>query len=242
MGLSYALTTSTLFQIIIKLLIGGLRPHFLAACQPDLSKGIVDGSFGIQMYNRKTCTGDEWEVNNALQSFPSGHAAAAFAGLLFLALYLNAKLKIFADYHSRVWKLLLFALPLELALLMALSKIIDYWHFWYDVLFGSLIGCLFALLGYRMVYSSVWDWRYGVLIEKQHEICELPEYSHLAEQTISRPEIGCTPSLLIQIYHPRGTIQQSTPMAGIAIGLISSLRKENLPLHRILRKSLKKKR
>jgi diacylglycerol diphosphate phosphatase/phosphatidate phosphatase len=33
-GLLQALITSSVFQVIIKCLIGGLRPHFLAACKP----------------------------------------------------------------------------------------------------------------------------------------------------------------------------------------------------------------
>jgi diacylglycerol diphosphate phosphatase / phosphatidate phosphatase len=33
-GVLQALITSSVFQVIIKCLIGGLRPHFLAACNP----------------------------------------------------------------------------------------------------------------------------------------------------------------------------------------------------------------
>jgi diacylglycerol diphosphate phosphatase / phosphatidate phosphatase len=33
-GVLQALITSSVFQVIIKCVIGGLRPHFLAACQP----------------------------------------------------------------------------------------------------------------------------------------------------------------------------------------------------------------
>lgn len=35
-GLGYALATATLFQALIKLTIGGLRPHFLALCNPHI--------------------------------------------------------------------------------------------------------------------------------------------------------------------------------------------------------------
>lgn len=54
------------------------------------------------MYDRKICTGDEKEINDSLESFPSGHTTAAFAGFIFLYLYLNAKLKVFANYHPAV--------------------------------------------------------------------------------------------------------------------------------------------
>lgn len=33
-GVMQALITSSVFQVVIKCLIGGLRPHFLAACKP----------------------------------------------------------------------------------------------------------------------------------------------------------------------------------------------------------------
>jgi hypothetical protein len=33
-GVLQAITTSAVFQVFIKWLIGGLRPHFLAACKP----------------------------------------------------------------------------------------------------------------------------------------------------------------------------------------------------------------
>lgn len=97
-GLLYALITAAVFQVFVKWLIGGLRPHFLAVCDPDLSKEAGNGGFlhcvaahvavlkqslgfrGI-MHTRKVCRNtDQHAVNDALESFPSGHTTAAFAG------------------------------------------------------------------------------------------------------------------------------------------------------------------
>jgi len=36
-GLLYSLISAAVFQVFIKWLIGGLRPHFLTVCQPDVS-------------------------------------------------------------------------------------------------------------------------------------------------------------------------------------------------------------
>lgn len=36
LGVAEALVTSAVFQVSIKWLIGGLRPHFLAACNPEI--------------------------------------------------------------------------------------------------------------------------------------------------------------------------------------------------------------
>lgn len=47
------------------------------------------------MYNVSICTtGITWKVRNAMESFPSGHAAIAFAGFGYLAVYLFAHLRI----------------------------------------------------------------------------------------------------------------------------------------------------
>jgi diacylglycerol diphosphate phosphatase/phosphatidate phosphatase len=42
---------------------------------------------------------------------------------------------------------------------MALSKLSDAWHHPIDIVFGSLVGMLFAHMAYKMVYRSVYDWR-----------------------------------------------------------------------------------
>lgn len=118
-------------------------------------------------------------------SFPSGHACAAFAGFGFLALYLNAKFGVLGHkprvpvkedsepgdrvqvsveevkgvHHARVshWKLVLFVAPILVAVVIAASKVRDMWHHPIDVVFGGLVGTLFALMAYRMVFESVWD-------------------------------------------------------------------------------------
>jgi hypothetical protein len=60
---------------------------------------MVGTGFQEIMFNRTVCTGDNAAVNDGLEGFPSGHTAAVFAGFVFLSLYLNAKLKIFANYR-----------------------------------------------------------------------------------------------------------------------------------------------
>ena len=68
-------------------------------CGVDDRKGVVGTGFHEIMFNRRVCTGDKGAVDDGLEAFPSGHSTAAFAGFLFLSLYLNAKLKIFANYR-----------------------------------------------------------------------------------------------------------------------------------------------
>jgi len=70
------------------------------------------------------------------------HSAAypdSFAGLGFLSLYLCGKLHIF-DHKGHVWKSLLVMIPIMGAILVAISRIMDYRHHPWDVIFGSLLG------------------------------------------------------------------------------------------------------
>jgi len=161
-GTAASLALSTLFQVSIKILIGGVRPNFLDICKPDL-EGIVGQGYGGVYYDRAVCTGDKKEVDDAFQSFPSGHSNAAFAGLLFLSLYLNAKLKVWGEIRGRgmVWKIFLVAVPIWGACVLSLSRLLDYTHNWYDIFAGAIIGTFFALACYRCYYRSVFDSRYN---------------------------------------------------------------------------------
>lgn len=106
LGLLYSLITAAVFEVMLKCLIGGVRPHFLPVCDPDVPPfGYQSGTGWTRiMYDRSVCRGDKDEIDDSLESFPSGHSTAAFAGFIYLFLYLNAKLKVFANYHPSYWK------------------------------------------------------------------------------------------------------------------------------------------
>lgn len=177
LGLLYSLINAAVFQVFIKWLIGGLRPHFLAVCDPDVTlppsggtgaandgvefaKNAASG-FGYLMFTRAVCRGNKDDIDDSLESFPSGHSTAAFAGFVFLFLWLNAKLKLWSNYHPAMWKMICVYSPLLGAVLIAGSLTIDEFHHWYDVLGGAFIGTIFAFGAYRMVYAAIWDWRYN---------------------------------------------------------------------------------
>ncbi len=77
-------------------------------------------------------------------SFPSGHAATAFG--LFLCLAVIAR--------SKTVKLFCFLL----AALAAFSRVYLSQHFLVDIYFGSMIGVVFTLLFYRILFSSGKKW------------------------------------------------------------------------------------
>lgn len=149
-GLLYSAVMSTLFQIVLKTLVGGLRPHFLSVCKPDLSLESPVG-FGT-MYSRKVCTGDSKEINFAMTSFPSGHTTTAFAGLVYLSLYLKAKLRVWTNHRTPTWKPFVVALPILGATLIGCAVMVDYNHNWYDVVAGAIIGTVTAISAWRALW------------------------------------------------------------------------------------------
>ncbi|KAJ3288851.1 hypothetical protein HK104_007912 [Borealophlyctis nickersoniae] len=171
LGTLYALVASSFFQVVNKWLIGGFRPHFLDVCQPDMSKVAAMGQGFKGLYvDRSVCTNpDTHRINDAMESFPSGHSNAAWASLLFLFFYLNAKVKLFSNRSPSFWKLILVILPLLFATLISLSRLLDHTHHWYDILSGAIIGALMAVFAYRMMYASIWDPRHNHVPLRKHE-------------------------------------------------------------------------
>jgi diacylglycerol diphosphate phosphatase/phosphatidate phosphatase len=129
------LITAAVFQVFLKWLIGGLRPHFLTVCQPIIDNKGAELGNGLKQiyYDRSVCSGDPDSIDESLESFPSGHATAAFAGFIFLFLYLNAKLKVFSNHHAAMWKLIATYAPVLGATLIAATLTIDEYNNWYDV-------------------------------------------------------------------------------------------------------------
>ncbi len=183
-GLGYALATSTLFQVLIKVFIGGLRPYFLNTCDLGNLPTNMNSDTETRWLNVKHhCGHGGRQLKDAQMSFPSGHASAAFAGFVFLALWFNGKFKIFcqsrrsglslrrrstaattaaapaAGRRIQHWKLILFAAPWLIATIMAACKLNDNSHHPEDVIFGALVGTAFAHMAYRMVYRSIYNWR-----------------------------------------------------------------------------------
>lgn len=125
---------------IAKYSIGRLRPHFLAVCQPAWES--IDCQAGAYVENF-TCAGDSDLVEEARLSFFSGHSSFSMYCMLFLTLYLQARLRV---GWARLLRPTLQFFLLATALYVGLSRISDYKHHWSDVLSGLLHGGLVALL------------------------------------------------------------------------------------------------
>ncbi|TFK15765.1 microtubule-associated serine/threonine-protein kinase 4 [Platysternon megacephalum] len=130
---------------IAKYSIGRLRPHFLAICQPDWTR--VNCSLGY--IENFPCQGDKVQVNEGRLSFYSGHSSFSMYCMLFLALYLQARMK--GDWARLVRPTAQFGL-IAASIYVGLSRVSDYKHHWSDVLTGLLQGAVVAVL--IVVYVS----------------------------------------------------------------------------------------
>nr|KAF6366391.1 hypothetical protein mPipKuh1_009811 [Pipistrellus kuhlii] len=130
---------------IAKYSIGRLRPHFLDVCDIDWSK--INCSDGYIEYY--VCRGNPLRVKEGRLSFYSGHSSFSMYCALFLALYLQARMR--ADWARLLRPTLQFGL-VATSIYVGLSRVSDYKHHWSDVLMGLMQGALVAVL--VVVYVS----------------------------------------------------------------------------------------
>ncbi|XP_068616777.1 phospholipid phosphatase 1-like [Brachionichthys hirsutus] len=125
---------------IAKYSVGRLRPHFLAVCKPAWDR--ISCKTGGYVENF-TCTGDKFLVEEARLSFFSGHAAFSMYCMLFLVLYIQARLSF--DWARLLRPTIQFFL-VATAVYVGLTRVSDYKHHWSDVLVGLLVGGSVAIL------------------------------------------------------------------------------------------------
>jgi hypothetical protein len=113
--------------------------------------------------NSSLCTRTTF-LKDGYRSFPSGHSSsiplhnitniASFAGLGFLALFTAGRLNVL-DTRGQVWKTVLSLTPLVAAGIIAISRLMDNRHHPFDVIFGSVLGLLFAWMAYRQYFPAL---------------------------------------------------------------------------------------
>ncbi|KPU76359.1 uncharacterized protein Dana_GF13080, isoform C [Drosophila ananassae] len=145
---AFGAVVSQLTTDIAKYSIGRLRPHFIAVCQPVMSDGSTcDDPRNVGKYIEEfTCKGvgsSARMLKEMRLSFPSGHSSFTFFAMVYLALYLQARM---TWRGSKLLRHLLQFVFIMVAWYTALSRVSDYKHHWSDVLAGSLIGSLCALV------------------------------------------------------------------------------------------------
>ncbi|PNW83303.1 hypothetical protein CHLRE_05g230900v5 [Chlamydomonas reinhardtii] len=165
----------------LKLPVGRLRPNFVRTCWPN---GTIVLSHEDQWGGYAVCDPSvpESDVDEVHKSWPSGHSSLSAAGLGFLTFWLLGQLRAFAapspwfwgaasaaapPSKGRQWRFLVAILPSFGAVAVAVTRVLDYWHFPSDVLTGLAIGFLTAFFVYRLIYPPL-----------THPRCDLP-WDHL---------------------------------------------------------------
>ncbi|CEL52320.1 Diacylglycerol pyrophosphate phosphatase 1 OS=Saccharomyces cerevisiae (strain ATCC 204508 / S288c) GN=DPP1 PE=1 SV=1 [Rhizoctonia solani AG-1 IB] len=152
LGLLLGLGTTGSLTQVVKVTVGRPRPDLLDRCQPRA--GVQDRPvYGL--VTADICTTDNHErLKDGFRSFFSGHSSLTFAGLGFLSFYLAGKMHLF-DERGHTGKAWIALAPLTGALLVAISRTMDYRHHWQDVLIGSIVGLVLSYFSYRQYYPSL---------------------------------------------------------------------------------------
>jgi len=148
---------TTVFTDTMKLLLGQMRPHFLAVCQPDwAAMGQLCGeptNWSTMIIENVICTGkNERAIRQARLSLPSGHASlSAFAGI-YLCVYLHWR---FARVvGAQITLFIAESFIVISAVMISLSRVADNYHRYADVLAGLIIGVIIATLTMVWLYES----------------------------------------------------------------------------------------
>ncbi|XP_020798958.1 putative phosphatidate phosphatase isoform X3 [Drosophila serrata] len=117
-------------------------------CQPVMPDGStcddpVNAGKYIQEFTCKGVGSSDRMLKEMRLSFPSGHSSFTFFAMVYLALYLQARM---TWKGSKLLRHMLQFVFIMVAWYTALSRVSDYKHHWSDVLAGSLIGSTCALV------------------------------------------------------------------------------------------------
>ncbi|XP_012271544.1 putative phosphatidate phosphatase [Orussus abietinus] len=139
----FGAATTVLFTDIAKYTIGRLRPHFMTVCVPNVDCNLLENQH--RYIEDFTCTSNFSTklLKEVRLSFPSGHSSFSAYTMLYVALYLQLR---FTWEGSKLLKHVLQIICLLMAWFTAMSRVTDYKHHWSDVLAGSTLGVVVAVL------------------------------------------------------------------------------------------------
>lgn len=138
MNYFFTWSIAVILLMFVKKLTGVLRPHFLDLCKPNTTD-CVTGTLVTDFH----CTNTNLAPGKAqsiMQSFPSGHAALSVYFSVFLIFFFQKRIS--TKFHL-LTPLLQGILTLWMSIFSA-SRIYDNAHHAIDVLFGGVIGAIFA--------------------------------------------------------------------------------------------------
>ncbi|KAI4880624.1 hypothetical protein NFI96_021165 [Prochilodus magdalenae] len=169
---------------IAKFTIGRLRPNFIAVCAPTVCQGYMA---------KINCTGDLRNVTESRLSFYSGHSSFGMYCMLFLALYVQARM---AFKWARLLRPTIQFFLVAFAIFVGYTRVSDYKHHWSDVLVGLLQGALIAILNVRYISD---------FFKERPPLCEHDERGE-NEEVESKPSLHIAESERNNHYNFAGTV------------------------------------
>ena len=143
-----AVGLSELITDLVKLYCGRFRPNFYNMC-------------GFDSVTKKCLVEDLHRLHDSRKSFPSGHASVSVTSMLVLSFYLAGKVGVQRCVPSIKVKLyyLLSFTPMLFAIFVAASRVHDFYHHPADIVGGSLIGGICAVMAHEIWYViKVYVW------------------------------------------------------------------------------------
>ncbi|KAL4152538.1 hypothetical protein PRNP1_009466 [Phytophthora ramorum] len=169
LSLFQSMALATFLTQFTKNITGRFRPSFYHMCKWNYD-AVWDGVTNL-------CT-DAAGEKEGRKSFPSGHASFAWATMLVLTVYLLGRSRLNCENRSNSTlrggkkSLMLFmcCAPILLAAWISISRCIDNWHHYSDILAGSIVGAMSALFSFNYNYGSIFSWdSAGLPLEEIHE-------------------------------------------------------------------------
>lgn len=152
LGLALSISLSQVITNLFKVTVGRPRPDLLSRCIPEA--GATDAaSYGLTTSAVCTQTNSSL-LQDGFRSFPSGHSSMAFSGLAYLTLFFVSRLHLFNN-RGDTWKWIVVMLPVLVASLIAITRIMDNRHHPFDVLFGTSIGIITSFIAFYQFFPSL---------------------------------------------------------------------------------------
>jgi len=160
--------STTLLTDVTKYTVGRPRPHFIEVCNPNIEfNNVTCGTDSQPKYvTEYECQGNEKlfpndkdrkkKMKDSRLSFCSGHASLTWFSMFYTAMFLQWRLMLCEEKKPLVLlKLICQLLCIIFALYTSMTRISDYKHHPGDVLAGSILGVVWAVI--------IFSWVSGIL-------------------------------------------------------------------------------
>lgn len=140
---TFGLLTSFVLVEFLKFTAGIHRPNFLDYCKPILpdNSDCNDAKNHNKYIENYACTNEEAYIESRV-SFPSLHASISFYIMTYMAMYIHCRV---TWNESLLFKYAVEFICILYATSISISRVSDYMHSSFDVIFGAFIGVVFAV-------------------------------------------------------------------------------------------------